>query len=78
MSKLSEFEEQCYHDLPKTSNGVDYTFDTEKFSDLILNECLKIIADKGSFEAGSVDAFNEIALVFGIEADYHEFAASDE
>lgn len=45
---------------------------------LIVKDCLQIIADKGNFEAGSVDAFNAIKEKYEIDADYNDLAFGDD
>lgn len=44
----------------------------QAFGKAIVEECLNILIQHGSYEAGAVSSFNEIAKLFEIEADYDE------
>ena len=46
---------------------VRYTFDKEKFAELIVKECLEIVDDEGGHEGGSIRAMEKIKEHFGVE-----------
>lgn len=39
----------------------------EEFAEILIKECLTIVAQEGSWEAGATNAFNRIANEFGID-----------
>jgi hypothetical protein len=55
-------------------DGADISSELTEFANNIIKDCLTILADVGSFEGGSVSAFNAIAEKYKIQADYYEYA----
>lgn len=53
--------------------GTIFELQSKSEQDIVL-DCLKIIAYKGSYEAGSVEAFNDIAKKYNINVSYTELA----
>lgn len=46
--------------------------DLELFVNLIVLDCLRIVAVQGCWEGGAYNAFNRIAEEYGIDLDYNE------
>jgi len=64
--RIREFAEQCVGSRPYN------TFDYEKFAELIVRECVKVCADRGThhdglYSAWAVDCSKRIEKHFGVE-----------
>ncbi len=66
--RIQELEKQCWsHRVDGALVDGQLHFDTEKFAELIVGECMSIVDDEGCGEGGCIRAIEKIKKHFGVE-----------